>query len=68
MFEVCCRLCLEQVPLQNIHSLYGKHKDFLIRDKIYELFQIRVGISNSNLHSPIIEDFDFELVILFLFN
>ncbi|XP_065092596.1 zinc finger protein 3 homolog isoform X2 [Ochlerotatus camptorhynchus] len=41
MFEVCCRLCLEQAPLQNIHSLYGKHKEFVIRDKIYELFQIQ---------------------------
>lgn len=41
MFEVCCRLCLEQVPLQNIHSLYGKHKEFVIRDKIFELFQIK---------------------------
>ncbi|XP_062562870.1 zinc finger protein ZFP2-like [Armigeres subalbatus] len=40
MFEVCCRLCLQQVPLQNIHSLYGKHKEFLIRDKIFELFEI----------------------------
>lgn len=41
MFEVCCRLCLEQVPLAKIQSLYGKHKEFSIRDKIFELFQIK---------------------------
>lgn len=43
MFEVYCRLCLQQVPLQNIHSLYGKHKEFLIRDKFYDLFQIQIS-------------------------
>ncbi|XP_058821855.1 zinc finger protein 883-like [Topomyia yanbarensis] len=41
MFEVCCRLCLEQTPLSEIHSLYSKHKEFIIRDKIYQLFQIK---------------------------
>ncbi|XP_055607724.1 zinc finger protein 239-like [Uranotaenia lowii] len=41
MFDVCCRLCLEQVPLSDIHSLYGKHKEYSIREKINELFQIQ---------------------------
>ncbi|XP_039441721.1 zinc finger protein 260-like [Culex pipiens pallens] len=40
MFEVCCRLCLEQVPLSRVQSLYDKHQDYTIRDKITELFQI----------------------------
>lgn len=41
MFEVCCRLCLEQVPLSHVQSLYDKHLDYTIRDKIAELFQIK---------------------------
>ncbi|XP_053691430.1 zinc finger protein 883-like [Sabethes cyaneus] len=40
MFEVCCRLCLEQTHINKMYSLYSKHKLYTIRDKIYQLFQI----------------------------
>ncbi|XP_055640112.1 zinc finger protein ZFP2-like [Toxorhynchites rutilus septentrionalis] len=41
MFQICCRLCLEQVHLNKMQSLYGRYEDFTIRDKIYELFHIK---------------------------
>ncbi|XP_053671736.1 zinc finger protein OZF-like [Anopheles nili] len=42
MVTVCCRICLNQTSVNDALSLFDKYENFIIRDALLEMFQIKI--------------------------